>query len=82
MTLKIISFFLGCVCGVGAGSLPPQVLSAPGAIFGLGGGKDCRSQTIQHTIENLNYQGPNYSVLKYTEESTVQIYKIVSCMRG
>ena len=48
---------------------------------GGGGEQGCWHQRRQHTTENFNIRC-KYSVSKYTEASTVQIYKIVSYRRG
>ena len=49
-------------------------------ILGVGGNRVVDAEdNIQ--LKNLT-SGGNYSVSKYTEASSVQIYKMVSCMRG
>ena len=50
-------------------------------ILGLGGNRvaDAKEDNLQ--LKTLT-SGGKYSVSKYTEVSTVQVYKIISCRRG
>ena len=50
-------------------------------ILGLGENRVVEVKEDNIQLKTLT-SGGKYSVSKYTEASTVQIYKIVSCMRG